>query len=121
MDRESLARARKIIREAPWKVASSAAYRSSPHSYIIAMRSGPEWREFAGFIKTFGTYRTWHGHKYKYLIIDSNAFWIDFPALNKAPADTLDPIEPGHVPAPSTRAKFPPPRRKPKARGERQP
>lgn len=91
---EELLEVREIIRKAPWKTASSAAYRSAPHSYIIAQRSGPEWGRVADLIKRCGVYRTWRGHKYKYLIVDELAFWVDFPALNKALKSTLDPMEP---------------------------
>jgi hypothetical protein len=81
---------RKVIREASWTKASSAAYKNSPHHYIIAMRCGPEWRWFYGIIRDYGVYRTWHGHKYKYLVLDRKCYWVDFPALNRADVDTLD-------------------------------
>ncbi|MCX5794233.1 MAG: hypothetical protein NTY77_01900 [Elusimicrobia bacterium] len=94
MKKDELKKARRIIKTAPWKVASSARYRTSPHSYIIAHKSGPGWGWFADLIKAWGRRRTWHGHAYKYLIIDGEAFWVDFPALNRAAEDTLDPVEP---------------------------
>lgn len=80
----------KIIREVTWKTASSARYKDAPHAYIICFRSGPEWKVFADAIRDCGEYRTWHGYRYKYLQIDSFVYWVDFPALNRAKADTLD-------------------------------
>jgi hypothetical protein len=35
-------------------------------------------------------YRTWRGHKYKYLVLDGQAFWLDWPCVNKADVNTLD-------------------------------
>jgi hypothetical protein len=92
-----LQKLRKFIREAKWKTASSPAYRSAPHSYVIAFWFKEEthdgktaWKWFADLIRDYGEYRTWRGHRYKYLILDGHCFWVDFPALNKAKADTLD-------------------------------
>ena len=88
---------RAIIRDAKWKTASSARYRTAPHSYIICFKDSPAhhpgWQFFDKAIRECGEYRTWKGHRYKYLIIDSFAYWVDFPALNRAKADTLDSLK----------------------------
>lgn len=95
----TLQKLRKFIREQKWKSASSPAYANAPHSYIIAFwYPGPDsrfdnktpWKWFADLIREHGTYRSWRGHRYRYLLLDGYAFWTDFPALNKARQDTLD-------------------------------
>src|SRR5882672_3823833 len=95
MDRTLLNRIRRIIAEAKWEKARSAAYANAPHQYIICFRSGPEWKVFADAIRTHGVYRTWKGHRYKYLILDGKCHWVDFPALNRADVTTLDPLPEG--------------------------
>jgi hypothetical protein len=83
-------RLRAIIRRARWKKATSAEFKNAPHSYIIAMKSGPEWRYFANAIRKHGVYRSWHRKRFKYLVIDGYCYWTCFPALNRARSDTLD-------------------------------
>jgi hypothetical protein len=95
MDRELQNRLRKIIVDANWQSARSARYADAPHQYIIAHRSGPEWKVFADAIRMHGVYRTWKGHRYKYLILDNRCYWVDFPALNRAYVNTLDPLPAG--------------------------
>jgi len=92
LDETTRTRLRLIIKEAKWKKASSPRYKTAPHSYIIAHNCGPEWKWFYEQIRNHGTYRTWHGHRYKYLILDRYCYWVDWPALNRAKADTLDPL-----------------------------
>ena len=87
---DTLRKIRTTIRTATWKQASSPQYRDAPHSYLIWFGHTTVWKWFAAKIRKHGTYRTWRGHKYKYLLLDGDAFWIDWPALNKARADTLD-------------------------------
>lgn len=100
MDRTIQNQLRKIIVEANWETARSLRYATAPHQYIICFRSGPEWKVFADAIRTHGVYRTWKGHRYKYLILDRKCYWVDFPALNRADDSTLDPLPAGwdHVP-----------------------
>lgn len=87
---------RSIIAAAPWEPAKSARYANSPHTYIIMFRSGPEWKRFADLIRNCGVWRSWtpkgsaKSYHYKYLIIDEKAYWVDWPALNRADASTLD-------------------------------
>ncbi len=84
-------RLRVLVREFSWKKASSPRYRNSPHRYVIFFESNKtKWKWFAGQIRRFGEYRTWRGQRYKYLLLDGECLWIDWPALNKAKADTLD-------------------------------
>jgi hypothetical protein len=98
LDAATKSRLREIIRTEPWKPASSPQYKDAPHSYLIAYNYPvPEtgvsrWKFFADAIAQCGEYRTWkHRFRYKYLIIDGYCYWTDFPALNRAKADTLDP------------------------------
>lgn len=90
------ARLRDIIKSEPWKAASSARYADAPHTYLICFwypkpATGVSlWKEFADAIKECGEYKTWKGYRYKYLQIDSYVYWVDFPALNRAKAETLD-------------------------------
>jgi hypothetical protein len=86
----TLTKLRAVIKESPWKTATSARYKDAPHSYIIFFNGKTVWKWFAGRIRKHGVYRTWKGYKYKYLLVDGEAFWLDWPALNKAAADTLD-------------------------------
>jgi hypothetical protein len=86
----TLEKLRTLIRASPWKTASSPRYKNSPHSYIIFFNGKRAWKFFAHKIRKFGAYRTWKGHRYKYLLVDDECFWIDWPALNRAKADTLD-------------------------------
>src|SRR5216684_6177923 len=88
MTTDEVSELRETIAKATWEVAKT--YKDAPHSYIIKFRSGPEWGKFAGLIKHCGTYRTWKGHRYKYLVLDGKAYWVDWPALNRADAATLD-------------------------------
>jgi hypothetical protein len=86
----TVAKLRRVIKKSVWKVASSARYRDAPHSYLIFFGHATVWKWFASRIRRHGTYRTWRGHKYKYLLLDGECFWTDWPALNKAKANTLD-------------------------------
>lgn len=95
----TLEKLRTLIKKAPWKTASSPAYRNAPHSYIIAFwypephrnfENKTPWKWFSDLIRVHGEYKTWKGHKYKYLTVGREVFWVDFPALNRASADTLD-------------------------------
>jgi hypothetical protein len=52
---------RKIIREAHWKASTSERYKTTPHQYIIATESGPEWKLFADNIATYGEIPSWRG------------------------------------------------------------
>ena len=79
-----------IILNSAWKHATSARYKDSPHKYIIDGKVGPEWQVMADYIRKYGVWRSWHGHRYKYLIIDEYAYWVDWPALNQALENTLD-------------------------------
>jgi len=83
-------RLRAIIRGSNWKTAASAKYRTCPHSYLIFFDSKTKWLWFSKQIKRFGTYHHWRGHRYKYLLLDGECFWVDWPALNRAKVDTLD-------------------------------
>jgi hypothetical protein len=87
---KTLTKLRRTIKESPWKTATSPRYKNAPHSYIIWFNGVTTWRWFAGRIRKHGQYRTWRGHKYKYLLLDGEAFWLDWPALNRAKANTLD-------------------------------
>ena len=82
--------ARGIIAQARWKQTSSPQYRDCPHSYIIAHRCGPEWKQLADLITMYGEYRMWRKYRFKYLFLDGEIFWVDFPALNRAPEASLD-------------------------------
>jgi hypothetical protein len=95
----TLKKLRALIKKSPWRTASSPQYRNAPHSYIIAFwytdndknyENKTAWKWFADVVSTYGEYRTWRGHKYKYLIVDRKCYWVDFPALNRAALDTLD-------------------------------
>jgi len=100
--KETLRKLRKFIREARWKTASSPAYRDAPHAYVIAFwypdpqanfDNKTPWKWFGDLIREHGEYKTWKGHKYKYLTVDKKVFWVDFPALNCADANTLDEVK----------------------------
>jgi len=94
---------RKIIREVKWKPATSAAYKDSPHSYIIAYDFPLDrfkmsaWKMFSTVIAQCGEYHEWtpkgsnQSYRYKYLVLDGYCYWVDFPALNRAKADTINP------------------------------
>jgi len=86
----NLKKLRTLIRTCSWKNATSDRYKNSPHSYLIFFDNKTKWLWFSKQIKRFGTYRTWKGHKYKYLAVGDEVFWTDWPALNRAKADTLD-------------------------------
>jgi hypothetical protein len=99
---------RDVISVAKWTPTTSANYKDCPHSYIIKFKTGPEWDYFANLIKVCGEMRTWiapWGQKcrYRYLIIDGMAYWVDWPALNRAAASTLEPLPGPSVPVPADR------------------
>ena len=81
---------RAIISGSNWRTATSAKYKTCPHSYLNFFDSKTKWLWFSRQIKRFGTYKIWKGHKYKYLTVGDEVFWTDWPALNRAKADTLD-------------------------------
>ena len=84
---------RSLIRKSPWRYASSARFKDAAHSYIIYFWKPASWKWFASIIRRHGVYRSWRGCRYKYLLLDGDCFWIDWPALNRAKADTLDSTE----------------------------
>lgn len=95
---EELAEVRSIIASANWKQSTSEEYRTAPHAYIIDRRlQGPgsaakpeHWTRFADLIKNCGVFRTWRGHRMKYLIVDGMCYWLIWPVLNRADVATLD-------------------------------
>jgi hypothetical protein len=95
----TLKKLRSLIRKSPWRTASSPRYRDARHSYLIAFwfpdkdpafDDKTQWKWFADLIRERGEYKSWRGRKYKYLTVGKEVFWVDFPALNRAKADTLD-------------------------------
>jgi hypothetical protein len=96
---ETLKKLRALIRKSPWRTASSPRYRNAPHCYIIAFwfpdkdpafDDKTPWKWVADLIREYGASRTWRGHRYKYLFVDDECLWVDWPALNRAKASTLD-------------------------------
>jgi len=86
-------RLRAIIRDANWKSSTSDEYKDAPHSYIIYFKDSkahhPGWKFFAECIRLHGTMRKWRKSQFKYLIVDSYAYWVCWPAVNRVKADTL--------------------------------
>src|SRR6266853_5724677 len=74
----NLKKLRTLIRTCSWKNATSTKYKACPHSYVIFFDSKTKWLWFSKQIKRFGTYRSWKGHRYKYLLLDGDCFWVDW-------------------------------------------
>lgn len=85
-----LKKLRALIRKSAWKTATSARYKDAPHRYLIYFECRRAWKWLAARVRKYGTRRSWRGNKNKYLLVDGACLWIDWPALNKAHADTLD-------------------------------
>ncbi len=88
--RATLEKLRTLIKKSPWKAASSPQYKNAKHSYLIFFWAKRPWKFFAHKVRKFGVYRAWRGHKFKYLLLDGECFWVDWPALNRAKQSTLD-------------------------------
>lgn len=83
------AEARAIVAKVTWKQSTSEEYKTAPHSYIIKQKFPQEWDRLADLIKNCGVYRTWRGHRFKYLILDGYCYWSMWPVLNRAKSDTI--------------------------------
>jgi hypothetical protein len=87
---------RRIIRDVEWKSSSSEEYKLAPHQYIVAMKYYKQFKFLSAAIAKHGEYRTWlrrrdrRRFRYKYLILDDYCYWVMWPILNRAKANTLD-------------------------------
>lgn len=95
---------RAFIRDSTWEHARSERYKKTPHRYIIKFRANigvESWQRFSDLIRDCGRYRNWtrdgKTYRYRYLIVDGDCYWTDWPALNRADAKTLDPLPRGTV------------------------
>lgn len=93
LSKSQILRLRKFIRKTKWKQASSPRYADAPHAYVVFFdcAAPATWKWFAAQIRKHGVWRTWRAHRYRYLLLDGEAFWIDWPCLNCARTSTLDP------------------------------
>ncbi len=71
---EILKKLRALVQASPWRKATSAPFRDAPHSYVIFFWAKRPWKFFAHKIRKYGVYRTWRGHRYKYLVLDNEVF-----------------------------------------------
>src|SRR5260370_35566000 len=80
---EILKKLRALVRESPWRKATSAPYRDAPNSYVIFFWAKRPWKFFAHKIRKYGVYRTWRGHRYKNIVLANEVFWASLPALTE--------------------------------------
>jgi hypothetical protein len=94
-----LERVHAVIARTAWERSRSAEYADAPHEYVVWFRCPrkADWKILTAAIRDFGEFRTWRGNRQKYLILGELCYWQQWPAINRANVNTLDPKEPSHA------------------------
>jgi hypothetical protein len=96
MTRRYRTKLRRTIQDVEWKSSSSEEYKLDPHQYIVAMKCYKEYKFLSDAIAKYGEYRRWvrrrdgRRFRFKYLILDGRCYWLMWPVLNRAKANTLE-------------------------------